>query len=519
MVRNCSQQISQCLIVIGWLVLACSGSVGPAHAEKDRFGVNDYSGPRKNGAVALAQELQSSARLQQLTGTALHIDRLAALHGWHEVLRGNASGLSAQADAWLAPLLHASAQYLNLTVFTQATGFDGREAWTRDLKGVVWAEGSDVGRSLAINQNARDTYAIWSPNADGAIVTSVGTREEEGTTFVFDTGAFNVIDPAVAREIGVSAAGHQEGSGPGAEVAEVQFARVNSLKLGNAELQDQLFATLPLRHGFAVAADAPFDGLIGWEVLSRFVTSIDYVAKTVTLRRGTAPQNGVLIPFVFRGTDPEFACTIDDVASRCLVDTGSGSTLDIMTTFVASHPSVVPRDATAPGMNGYGAGGGDIGRLGRLRSFGFGGFTLNDLITGFSEAKAGVSAKEGIGANVGGGVWSRFAVTFDYQHQTMTLAPNSTFANRDEYERAGLYVIARDGQLIVADVRARTPSAKAGLRKDDVISTVDGHDASQMTPGDLRAKLRGPSGTIVRFGVKRGSSAEVEIAVRLADFV
>ena len=148
MVRNCSQQISQCLIVLGWLVLACSGSVEPAHAEKDRFGINDYSGPRKNGAVALAQELQSSARLQQLTGTALHIDRLAALRGWHEVLRGNASGLSAQADAWLAPLLHASAQYLNLTVFTQATGFDGREAWTRDLKG-VWAEGSDVGRSLA----------------------------------------------------------------------------------------------------------------------------------------------------------------------------------------------------------------------------------------------------------------------------------------------------------------------------------------------------------------------------------
>ena len=33
---------------------------------------------------------------------------------------------------------------------------------------------------------------------------------------------------------------------PGAAVAQVQFARVHSLKLGNAELHDQLFATLPL---------------------------------------------------------------------------------------------------------------------------------------------------------------------------------------------------------------------------------------------------------------------------------
>lgn len=595
---------------------------------------------------ASEQDGARAATLQQATATALHADRLAVLHGWHEVLRGNSSGLPVQADAWYAPSLHASAQYLDMSAFTQDTGFDGRVAWTRDLKGVVWVEGDAEGRSLAINQTARDTYAIWNPGADGATVTCLGTRVEKdaafdvlkfslpgsvvpfevwidqrshlparyvesasGVTttttlaqyqpsegvllpfvvrtvttqgnpteftvqriepdpsdlakrvskpdstahdfsitggsettipfdlidshiylsvflngkgpyrFVFDTGAFNLIDPDVAREIGASAVGHQAGSGAGAAVAEVQFARVASLKLGNVELQDQLFAVLPLHKGFAVAAGAPLDGLIGWEVLSRFVTSIDYAARTITLRREAAPRNGAVIPFVFRSTHPEFACTIDDIASQCLVDTGSGSALDLMRPFVAAHPSVVPADATALGVNAYGVGGGDIGRLGRVRSFELGGLTLHDLIARFSEATAGLAVQQGVGANVGSGVWSRFTVTFDYQRQTMTLAPNATFAKRDEYERAGVYVIARRGQLIIVDVRSGTPAAKAGLRKDDVIAKVDGKDASQITLGDLRAMLRAPAGTIVRFGVKRGSSSEIGVTVRLADFI
>ncbi len=110
-------------------------------------------------------------------------------------------------------------------------------------------------------------------------------------------------------------------------------------------------------------------------------------------------------------------------------------------------------------------------------------------------------------------------MTFDYQRQTMTLAPNAALAKRDEHERAGMYVIARDAHLIVVDVRPGTPAAKAGIRRDDVITTVDGKDASQITLGNLRTMLHGPPGTIVQFGVKRGSVAEIQIAVTLADYV
>src|SRR5579862_5126393 len=155
---------------------------------------------------APTQNTRPSMRLQQVTAAALHANRLTALHGWHVVSHGNSFGLPAEENAWLAPVLHASAQYLNATVFTQDTGFDGCEVWTRDLKGVVWVEGNDIGRSLVINQNARDTYAIWSPNADGAVVTSVGAQKEKDATF--DVLRFRVSGSVVPFDVWIDQQSH-----------------------------------------------------------------------------------------------------------------------------------------------------------------------------------------------------------------------------------------------------------------------------------------------------------------------
>ena len=102
-----------------------------------------------------------------------------------------------------------------------------------------------------------------------------------------------------------------------------------------------------------------------------------------------------------------------------------------------------------------------MGRLGRLAALEIGGFRLDNLIAGFSDAKSGAFAVPGIGANIGGGVFKRFTVTFDYPHQTMSLEPNALLTDADQYERSGMFVI-NQGKLIVADVRPGTPAAKAG---------------------------------------------------------
>ena len=318
--------------------------------------------------------------------------------------------------------------------------------------------------------------------------------------FILDTGGANVVDSAVAREIGSAEKGSAQGSGVGAATEAFAFAKVSSLRVGNAVLRDQIFATLPVRAGFGVGSSAPVDGIIGAEVFARFVTVIDYAAKTVTLKLPGAATNGTAVPFVFDGTQPQIPCQIDNVAAQCTIDTGSRTSLELYSPFLAENPAVVPAQLTEPGLDGFGVGGGAAGRLGRLSSLGIGAFRLENLVAGFSSSTAGAFATPGIAANIGGGVFSRFTVTFDYPHQTMSLLPNASFGSVDHNERAGMFVIDQ-GKVVVAGVRPGTPAAQAGIVKGDVIESIDGVPASQLNLGGVRAAFNRPAGTQLKLEV------------------
>ena len=87
------------------------------------------------------------------------------------------------------------------------------------------------------------------------------------------------------------------------------------------------------------------DGLIGWEVLARYITTFDYAGKSVTLSlpgSTSAPAGAHVVPFVFYGTQPQIACTIDGIPAECAIDTGARDTISFMAPFTAAHPQIVP---------------------------------------------------------------------------------------------------------------------------------------------------------------------------------
>jgi hypothetical protein len=64
-----------------------------------------------------------------------------------------------------------------------ATGFDGREAWMRDMSGAVTPQaGGDV-RQLAINEAYRNANQWWRSDRGGATIGLLGSRSDEGRTF------------------------------------------------------------------------------------------------------------------------------------------------------------------------------------------------------------------------------------------------------------------------------------------------------------------------------------------------
>ena len=386
---------------------------------------------------------------------------------------------------------------------------------------------ADLAAKLRKPETDVHDYAIAGGNAtsipfdliDNHVYLDVSLNGKGPYRFIFDTGGQNIIDPAVVAEIGAGAAGNVQGSGVGAATEQFSFAQVNSLRVGGAELRDQLFIVGPVRTGFGIAGSAPVDGIIGAEVLARFVTVFDYAAHRVTLEQPGTPPAGTSIPFVFDGTQPDVACTVAGVPTRCSIDSGSRSSLDLLSPFLATNPAVVPAGISAPGVNGFGVGGADVGRLGRLPSLEIGGFDLTDLVAGFSSATSGAFAVPGIGANVGGGVLKRFTVTYDYPHQTLSLLPNGALHEPDTYERSGLFVVLRGG-FTVADVRPGTPGAAAGIVKGDAIVSFDGKPAAQLTLGNVREIFRRPAGTRVQLGISsKGATTPHIVTVTLRDYV
>jgi hypothetical protein len=357
---------------------------------------------------------------------------------------------------------------------------------------------------------------------DNHVYLSVTLNGKGPYRFILDTGGENVVDPAVAKEIGAAGQGSFQGGGAGADTQSLSIAEVDALGVGDAVVKDQLFAVAPVRQGFGVAAGERVDGLIGFEVLARFVTTFDYGQRAVVLAlpgRASPPGGGETIPFVFYERQPQFACVIDKVPGQCTLDTGARDSIGFYGPFVAAHPEVKPQTLSAKGVDGFGFGGPSFGRLGRLTSLQIGSFTLPNLVADFTADEGGAFAAPFVAANVGGNVWRRFALTLDYGKQTMTLVPNADYAAPDEYEHAGLFLIERDGKHLILDVRPGAPAAEAGVAKGDVLETLDGAPASTLSLQAVRARLSGPAGETLTLGLINKDGARRTVVLTLRPFV
>ncbi len=338
--------------------------------------------------------------------------------------------------------------------------------------------------------------------------------------FLFDTSRGNVIDPAVAYAVAATPAGAVQVAGVGPATEQVAFARVASVGIAAAQLRDQTFVVIPLHEGLGIASSTAFDGIIGADVLARFVTTVDYGKGLLTLRTSGAPTAKATLPLTFVGTVPSMPCRIDGFGTTCSIDTGSPNAIDLYAPFVASHPAVVPGNATPSGVNGFGVGGPTFGRLGRLTKFGLGECAIPNAIAGFSTATQGTLATPDGGAAVGGEIWRHFTVTLDYPKRTISLSPNGSFGQPETHDRSGIFAIIQNTRIIVAGVRPGTPAAGAGLIQGDILLAVDGVAWPTLTLAKVRESLQRPAGTALNLRVMSTlARAPKDVTLTLRDYV
>lgn len=336
---------------------------------------------------------------------------------------------------------------------------------------------------------------------------------DERLTFIIDTGFdVTIIDAEVASRIGLVAESKRQENQPGGAI-EVGSLPAVALRFDCFEVPDVVMTTAPIS-GLSAVLGRSFHGILGHDVLERFVFDLDYPAKRLRVMASEgwrAPAGSTPVAIEIRERQPlarAVLVTADGREIRGLfkLDTGSLDVAGLNLNFVEDHAVVGPDDPQLV-AGGVAVGGGTEGRLFRAGALVLGARRIEAPLIGYTVDSGGFERREDAGT-IGVQVLSLSRLVLDYPHQQVVfVGPASPPTGED---RTGMLLVSPPpsfDQLVVATVVAGSPAALAGLAAGDQITSLGGRsglslrDARELQRGDGPLEV-----TSVRDGESRASS-------------
>lgn len=269
-------------------------------------------------------------------------------------------------------------------------------------------------------------------------------------------------------------------------------------------------------------------GILGYELFSRFVTTIDYERKVLTL---SAPTNFRkkrrydAIPIKIEDTKPFVTTSVvlsdgTQLTAKLLVDTGASHGLLLEPT---SHPRIHVPDSVVSSVIGRGLGGEITGKVGRIHSLRMGDYNIPGVIASFPDPNSyfdslKLSQTQRNGA-IGGEVLSRFTVVFNFPKEEMYIRKNAAYKKKFHYNLSGLTVRAKGARLNVfeiMEVRQKSVSDRAGVRAGDLIVSVNGINTRSLDLNTILGFFNNKPGKKINLVVNRGGQ-HLKVQFSLAD--
>lgn len=171
--------------------------------------------------------------------------------------------------------------------------------------------------------------------------------DSEYKTFVFDTGATSdLLDSTTAEKLGLKANYKQDVSGAGG-TRSYDIILYQKLTLQNKIVIDSTHLILTNLTSLKNALEKDFDGIIGYSVLKKYITKIDYESKKMLLYDKIQDVDTIgyrAIPFEFENGIPipqfDIGITLrngESYTNKILFDSGAGLTFLINTPFNEKH--------------------------------------------------------------------------------------------------------------------------------------------------------------------------------------
>jgi len=253
----------------------------------------------------------------------------------------------------------------------------------------------------------------------GMIFVPVRIDGSRPLSFVLDTWSTrNLIDRKLAASLGLKASGSSSLQGAGAGRIPVAFIHDVRIALPGIEGAGYEFSTADLQP-LEASLGVKVEGILGYEVFSRFVVTVDYQAKrlTFTLPEAFRPpgESAQALPIELRDKWAFVKAELVlpgpvTVQDSFMIDSGSSDAVD--------HPIVMNLQSRTASRSGVGIGASVVGATAQAASFRLGHYSVPAPIVSCCGATDATSKL------IGNEVLRRFKVTFDYPSSRIFVAPN-----------------------------------------------------------------------------------------------
>ncbi|WP_027379026.1 PDZ domain-containing protein [Chryseobacterium daeguense] len=383
-------------------------------------------------------------------------------------------------------------------------------------------------------------------------------------TFLLDTGvAETSIFSLENQELKLQNLEKIRFSGLGGSASIDGFRSDNNIgKIGKSFINHSLTLFIIVNQEFNISSHVgiPVNGIIGYHFFKNHPVIIDYSSKKITIYNDRELFNKKIKKFeefsisIEKNKPYLFAdieMTNEKKSSKLLIDLGNSDPIwlfpKLIKDFVYNRPNI--DDFLGRGFNG------DIyGKRSRIHNFYLGTFKFEKPLTAMPDEYSiqHVNLVENRKGSVGGDIMRRFTVAFDYPNQKMYLKKNRNFDDPFHFNMSGLD-FRQDGMewtkdmvnlptknketpsggieilnnslqynfvlkpiFSIAGVRKDSPAAKAGLKKDDKLISINGKKTADMTMEKIIEMMKSEEGKTINMLILR-KNQEMTLSFTLED--